>query len=280
MKDKEVYITTKDYSVTGDEFELIFEEKHKALRTTPCPTSDEIHRYYESEDYISHTDGKRNLFEKAYHLVKSFALKGKLKLVNNCQAGQGSILDFGCGTGDFLMEAQSNKWKSYGYEPNEKARELTKAKGLCLIDDLNDIDDHFFDVITLWHVFEHLNDPEESIANFKRILKPNGTLIIAVPNYKSYDARYYGKHWAAFDVPRHLWHFSKNSFEILSNNHNMKVKKVLPMWWDSFYVSLLSEKYKTGKMNPVRAIWIGLKSNLYGKKNHEFSSHIYIINNN
>ncbi|MFN3757522.1 MAG: class I SAM-dependent methyltransferase, partial [Flavobacterium sp.] len=223
--------------------------------------------------------GHRNLFEKVYQLVKSFALKGKLKLVNQCQDGHGSILDFGCGTGDFLMQTQTNSWKSYGYEPNEKARELAKSKGLCLIDDLNDVDDHFFDVITLWHVFEHLSDPEESIVNFKRILKPNGTLIIAVPNYKSYDAQYYGKFWAAYDVPRHLWHFSRKSFEILSDNQNMKVKKVLPMWWDSFYVSLLSEKYKKGRMNPIRAIWIGLKSNLYGKRNHEFSSHIYIINN-
>lgn len=279
MKDQEVYIKTTDYSITGHTFELIFDEKYAALKTFPTPSSLELNGYYDSEDYISHTDGSRNVFEKTYQLLKTFALKGKLKLTYRCQAAKGSVLDFGCGTGDFLSLMQSNNWKSYGYEINDRARGLAKAKGLHIIEDLNEVEDCFFDVITLWHVFEHLSDPDESILSFKRILKPNGTLIIAVPNFRSYDAQYYGKYWAAFDVPRHLWHFSRKSFEIIAKNHNMKVKKVLPMWFDSFYVSLLSEKYKNGKMNPFRAFWIGLKSNFKGKLNNEFSSHIYILHN-
>jgi len=280
MKDNDVFITTKDYSVTGESFELIYNEKYLALKTFPQPNPQEIMRYYESSDYISHTDGKRNLFEKAYHMVKSFSIKRKLNLINKFQGIPGTILDFGCGTGDFLSYMKINNWNSYGYEPNEKARELAKRKGLRLIENLNEIENHFFDVITLWHVFEHLDNPEEYLKSLKKLLKPKGTLIIAVPNYESYDASYYGKYWAAFDVPRHLWHYSKKSFQILAESHNMKVKKILPMYFDGFYVSLLSEKYKTGKMKPMKSFWIGLKSNFYGMQKNNFSSHIYIIQNN
>ena len=131
----------------------------------------------------------------------------------------------------------------------------------------------------MWHVLEHVQDLESQIQELKRILKPNGTLLVAVPNFKSYDANYYGKFWAAFDVPRHLWHFSKTAIEKLFAVENLKLVKIVPMKFDSFYVSLLSEKYKNGRMNFLKAFWIGWKSNRYGKRNVEYSSHIYVIKN-
>ncbi|GAW89335.1 class I SAM-dependent methyltransferase [Flavobacterium psychrophilum] len=131
----------------------------------------------------------------------------------------------------------------------------------------------------MWHVLEHVPDLENQIKLLKRLLKPNGTIIIAVPNYKSFDAKYYGEFWAAYDVPRHLWHFSKTAIEKLFANENMKLIKILPMIFDSFYVSLLSEKYKNGKMNFIKAFYIGLKSNMKAKRNLEYSSHIYVIKN-
>ena len=134
--------------------------------------------------------------------------------------------------------------------------------------------------ITLWHVLEHLPKLEEHIKIFKKLLKPTGTLIIAVPNFKSHDANYYESYWAAYDVPRHLWHFSRNSIQKLFAREDMKLKKFLPMKFDSYYVSLLSEKYKNGKMNPIKALWIGFRSNLKAKNTKEHSSLIYIIKNN
>jgi len=143
-----------------------------------------------------------------------------------------------------------------------------------------DFDKHSFDVITLWHVLEHLPKLEEHISIFKKLLKPEGAIIIAVPNYKSYDAEYYKNYWAAYDVPRHLWHFSERSMSNLFSIEKMKVVKILPMKFDSFYVSLLSEKYKSGKMNYLGALKIGWLSNFKAKKSGEYSSLIYVIQNN
>ena len=276
---KEPYIKVKDYSVSEEHFDLLMDDNLQLLKTSPQPNLDDLPHYYESEDYISHTDHKRSLFEKVYHTIKRKAIRDKVKLIEYWQNEKGVILDIGAGTGDFLAEARRQNWKAVGMEPSEKAKALAKQKGICIIDNYQDLEIHFFDVITMWHVLEHVPDVEFQIKELKRLLKPDGTIIIAVPNFKSYDANHYGKYWAAYDVPRHLWHFSKTSMEKLFAKENLKLKKVQPMWFDSFYVSLLSEKYKTGKMNPLRAFWIGLQSNLKGKKSLEYSSHIYIFKN-
>ena len=276
---KKPFLVVKDLSVTGEEFELLLDTDLDLLKTNPQPSSESLFRYYESEDYISHTDGKRTLFEKMYHLVKKRAINQKIGLIEYWQSGTGTVLDIGCGTGDFLAEAKKNNWKTVGMEPSSKAKTSAKQKGICLVESYDELEDHYFDVITMWHVLEHVSDLENQIKELKRLVKPTGTIIIAVPNFKSYDASYYGTFWAAYDVPRHLWHFSKTAMEKLFAKQNLKLKKVNPMWFDSFYVSLLSEKYKNGKMNPVAAFWIGLKSNLKARKTLEYSSHIYIFKN-
>jgi 2-polyprenyl-3-methyl-5-hydroxy-6-metoxy-1,4-benzoquinol methylase len=276
---KKPFLVVKDLSVTGEEFELLLDTDLDLLKTNPQPSSESLFRYYESEDYISHTDAKRTLFEKIYHLVKKRAINQKIGLIEYWQSGTGTVLDIGCGTGDFLAEAKKNNWKTVGMEPSSKAKTSAKQKGICLVETYDELEDHYFDVITMWHVLEHVSDLENQIKELKRLVKPTGTIIIAVPNFKSYDASYYGVFWAAYDVPRHLWHFSKTAMEKLFAKQNLKLKKVNPMWFDSFYVSLLSEKYKNGKMNPITAFWIGLKSNLKARKTLEYSSHIYIFKN-
>tara|TARA_R110002049_G_scaffold281241_1_gene460695 strand:- start:421 stop:1281 length:861 start_codon:yes stop_codon:yes gene_type:complete len=276
------YLKVKDYSVSGEEFELIQNLEYGFLETTPQPALDKLHEYYESEDYISHTDSQRNLFEKVYHLVRTISLKKKLKLINSFTLENKSLLDIGCGTGDFLQTAKEDNWNILGIEPNEQARLIANKKTNDSVFDteqLSAFKSESFDVITLWHVLEHLPNLEEQITVFKKLLKPNGTLIIAVPNYKSYDALYYKNNWAAFDVPRHLWHFNKTSISKLVSKVSMEVKNVKPMLFDAFYVSLLSEKYKSGKMNPIKGFWIGLLSNLKSFKTKEASSLIYIIKN-
>ena len=244
------------------------------------PSIDKLGGYYKSEDYISHTDAKRNLFEKAYHFIKSVALKRKLKLINKLANQEKTLLDVGCGTGDFLKVAKDNHWEVFGIEPNKNARDIANQKTNNTVFDVEHLfkfEPNSFDVITLWHVLEHLPKLDEHISIFESLLKPSGRLIIAVPNFKSYDALHYKNFWAAFDVPRHLWHFSKASISKLVSRQNMKVEKTLPMIFDAYYVSLLSEKYKSGTMNLFRAFWIGFRSNTKGKRSKEYSSLIYII---
>ncbi|MFD2892212.1 class I SAM-dependent methyltransferase [Flavobacterium chuncheonense] len=273
------YINVKDFSVSGESFTLLLNGEYQLLKTHPTPTLDKLPAYYESEDYISHTDGTRTFFEKVYQIVKRNAIRKKVALLSKFNQ-KGKVLDIGAGTGDFLVEAKNQGWNVTGIEPSSKAKEIAISKGVPFSDSLEILEDHSFDVITMWHVLEHVPDLDFQIQQLKRLLKPNGTLIIAVPNFKSYDAKHYKSFWAAYDVPRHLWHFSKTAIEKLFAKQKMKLIKCKPMWFDSFYVALLSEKYKNGKMNFIKGFVIGFISNLYGIFKKEFSSHIYILKNN
>ena len=278
LEDKS-FITVKDFSVSGESFSLLLNEEYQILKTHPQPTLDKLGSYYEFEDYISHTDGKRTLFEKMYHFIKRKAIRDKVKLINSYQPVKGRILDIGAGTGDFLLECKNQNWDILGIEPNDKAKGIALGKGIKFGDTIEKLESNSFDVITMWHVLEHVPDVEHQVAELKRLLKPSGTIIIAVPNFKSYDAKYYKEFWAAYDVPRHLWHFSKTAIEKLFDKQNMNLEDIKPMWFDSFYVSLLSEKYKSGKMNFISGFFIGLISNVSGFFKKEFSSHIYVLKN-
>ncbi len=273
----ELFLKVKDHSVSKESFELFRNPELDLVYTHPQPSETNLPRYYESEDYISHTDGKRSLFEKLYQSVKNIALRNKVKLINQEQVKKGKLLDIGAGTGDFLITAKQNGWKTTGIEPSEKAKSMALKKGVNFLDNTDSIESHSLDVITLWHVLEHVPDVEKQIREIKRLIKPTGTILIAVPNFNSYDAKHYGNFWAAYDVPRHLWHFSKTAIKILFEREGLQLQKVLPMPFDAFYVSLLSEKYKTGKMNFIKAFFIGATSNWKANSTKEHSSHIYVI---
>lgn len=276
---KKHFLTVKDHSVSKEIFDLYYDEELDMLITSPQPELQNLGKYYESEDYISHTDNKRSLFEKAYHFVKNIALQNKLNLINSEQPQKGKLLDIGAGTGDFLLTAKNNGWETIGVEPSERAKNSAKQKGISFVEEISSLENNSLDVITMWHVLEHVPDLEHQIQELKRLLKPTGTLIVAVPNYKSFDANHYKTFWAAYDVPIHFWHFSKKSIQLLFEKVDMKLEKILPMKFDSFYVSLLSEKYKTGKMNYIKAFFVGLKSNWKAKATKEYSSHIYVLKN-
>ena len=272
------FLSVKDFSVSKETFELLYSEELDMLITHPQPSLEKLPSYYESVDYISHTDGNTSLFEKMYQFVKGIALKNKLKLINS-QSQKGRVLDIGAGVGDFLSVAKKEGWETIGVEPSEKAKTIAKTKGVKFVENLSELESNSFDVITMWHVLEHVPDLEKQIQELKRLVKPTGIVIIAVPNFRSYDAKHYDKYWAAYDVPIHLWHFSKTAIQKLFARENLELIKVIPMKFDSFYVSLLSEKYKTGKMNFIKAFYIGLKSNWKGNQNSEYSSHIYLLKN-
>ena len=276
MINQNTTLNCKDHTVSGEEFELRYDHDRDMLITMPKPKTEELHKYYDSSDYISHTDGKQGFVESAYHIVKKYAVAQKVKLINRLNSGEGTVLDIGAGTGDFLVAADTKGWDVKGAEPNENARIRAKSKEIVLEKDTSGYETGFFDVITMWHVLEHVPDLEKQVRELVRLVKDNGYVIVAVPNFKSYDANYYKEFWAAYDVPRHLWHFSKNSIKQIFGD-DFLIEKVLPMKFDSFYVSMLSEKYKTGKFNFFKAFWIGLRSNQYGNRKKEYSSHIYVL---
>lgn len=271
------FLSVTDYSVSKEKFELLLDEELQMLKTTPVPSINDLPRYYESEEYISHTDGNKGMFEKVYQFVKRIAIRNKITLLTDVTTQKGKLLDIGCGTGEFLLAAKNSGWDVVGFEPNSKASHLAKIKELVLVDSTSEIEEGSLDVITMWHVLEHVPNLEQQILELARLLKPGGSLILAVPNYKSYDATYYGSYWAAYDVPRHLWHFSQDSIERVFSPFGFRLKEKFPMLFDSFYVSLLSEKYKTGKRNWWKGFTVGLKSNIEARKNMEYSSLIYFL---
>lgn len=276
---KKVYLTVRDYTVSKETFGLYRDSKYDMLITFPKPNEADLPSYYQSEDYISHSNKKKGLFSMVYQIVRSFALKNKLSIIENFQPAKGNLLDIGAGTGHFLDLAKKNEWNVTGIEPNDGARNASIEKGISFAENIQTLEDNSFDVITMWHVLEHVPDLDEQIKELKRVLKTDGTIIIAVPNFRSFDAKYYKRFWAGFDVPRHLWHFSKKSIKLLFQEKNMKVVEILPMKWDAFYVSLLSEKYKKGYMNFFKGIFMGFRSNWKAKRRFQYSSLIYVIKN-
>ena len=277
------HLTVKDHSISGETFNISVCKNCEFKFTNPIPSEETIGKYYQSDDYISHSDTNKGIINKLYHLVRKQSLKSKINLINKSTNQQkGTILDIGCGTGYFLQACKENGWKIEGMEPDSTARTLAeKNTGQTIHKDLLSINEEGkYDLITLWHVLEHVHKLNESIQHIHKLLKPNGVLIIAVPNCLSYDSITYNDYWAAYDVPRHLYHFTQSDMDKLLNKHKFSRTETKPMIFDSFYVSMLSDKYKYGKTNYFRAFLTGLKSNLKASKTNNYSSLIYIFKKN
>jgi 2-polyprenyl-3-methyl-5-hydroxy-6-metoxy-1,4-benzoquinol methylase len=275
-------LSVKDFSISQEKFQLKNCNSCKFLFTTPVPDQDAIGKYYASDVYISHTDSNKGVIEQLYQLVRKRTLAGKRKLIASLiKREKGCILDYGCGTGAFLNEMKLNGWQTYGIEPDAGARakaEQLIGNAVGLPSELLNLTTGTYDVVTMWHVLEHVHDLNGTIKEVKRLLKPEGKLFVAVPNHQSFDAQHYGSFWAAYDVPRHLHHFSPDTMKSLMERHGLKIVVKKGMWFDSFYVSMLSEKYKAGKINYFKAFFIGLFSNLGAFLNIEkCSSLIYVI---
>ena len=274
------YLSCTDHSISKESFDLFLDSNNDFLVTRPLPEGESISKYYESDQYISHTDNSSSLMDRVYQWVRSYTLKQKLQLINSFKTKEKSILDVGAGTGDFLNACQKNGWKIDGVEPNKGAKTIAESKlGSALYSDLANLKDMKYDVISLWHVLEHVPDLNNTMVKLQELLDANGRVIIAVPNHKSHDASYYKNFWAAYDVPRHCWHFSQSSMHTLCRKFGLEVERILPMKFDAYYVSLLSEKYRTGRMNPLRAFLRGFISNYKAKRTSEYSSLIYVVKN-
>lgn len=273
-----------DYTVSKELFE-IWECGDCSIRfTQSVPDQNSIGRYYQSDTYISHTDTEKGLVNKLYKLARNYTLNWKMNLAKHSLAGKlqkGALLDIGCGTGAFLHKAFVSGWSVTGLEPDEGARKICSDKyGLQpeIPGKLFELPTGKFDTVTMWHVLEHVHQLHEYMDQIKRVLKPGGVALIALPNYTSRDAELYKEYWAAYDVPRHLYHFTPAAMDQLLEQHGMRVDSVKPMWLDAFYIALLSEGYKNGKTNLGKAALNGLKSNLNAFKNKAAcSSLVYII---
>ncbi|MBK8521368.1 MAG: class I SAM-dependent methyltransferase [Chitinophagaceae bacterium] len=274
--------SAKDHTVSQNIFSIWHCNACTARFTQDVPGQEAIGAYYASENYISHSDTKKGIINSLYHMVRKRTLGAKRKLViNETGITKGTILDIGCGTGAFLNTMQEAGWNITGLEPDTVAR--AKAAELYHIQPqepgrLLELAPASFNAITMWHVLEHVHELHAYIKQIEKLLSPGGKAFIAVPNYTSKDAAIYAAHWAAYDVPRHLYHFSPQSMETLLEQHGLKITTVKPMWFDSFYVSMLSEQYKNGKGNIVKAVINGFMSNLPAWGNtRKCSSVIYVI---
>lgn len=270
---------TKDYSLTRESFDIIECANCSLKYTFPIPPADQIAPYYNFPDYISHTDTKTGWMNQLYHAVRKRTLDQKSSWVQSLFTGyKGKLLEIGAGTGAFANAMHEKNWEITALEPDASSRQKALENynlHLLATDTLYQIEENTQDVICLWHVLEHVHDLKGYFKTFTKILKPNGRLIIAVPNYTSFDAHYYKKYWAAYDVPRHLYHFSPASMRILLKQFDLQLVQTKPMWFDSFYVSLLSEKYKkTGFWGIIRAGFIACISNIKAINNPEKASSI------
>lgn len=278
---KEV-LSAKDYTVSGESFKVVECPQCTLRFTQGVPALDSIAPYYKAESYISHSNSSKGIINRLYQSVRKRTIVQKRKLVQSVTGLQtGTLLDVGSGTGFFAADMKESGWNVKGLEPDPDARKVASDLfnlELQPVENLSALKGNTYDAITLWHVLEHVHDLNEYINRFKSLLTEKGKLIIAVPNYTSFDASVYKEYWAAYDVPRHLYHFSPTAMKVLIEKHGLSVQAYKPMWFDSFYVSMLSSKYKHGKTNLFAAFFNGLRSNYAALKDvKRCSSVIYII---
>ncbi|RAW03166.1 class I SAM-dependent methyltransferase [Pseudochryseolinea flava] len=270
-----------DYTVSSEQFTIEACKACGFILTNPQPDSANLANYYISQDYISHTNKANSIIDRLYLIARQYTLRWKKNIIHRNSSGR-DLLDFGCGTGSFIQYMQTQGWNTFGFEPSPAARKIAQhITHNDVFSDIAELNESMFDVITLWHVLEHVPDLNQTIETLKKHLSTNGIILIAVPNHDSPDRKKYKANWAAYDVPRHLWHFNQHSLQHLFLKHGLRIVKTIPMKLDSYYISLLSEKYKNGNKSSFfhlpKAFIAGLMANISASRSNNYSSLIYII---
>ncbi len=275
----QINLWLKDEFLTKEDFHICECLNCGLLYTMPRPDKEKIGAYYKSEAYYSHQENKKGFIPKVYERVKSINLKHKYRLATSGMQ-PGKLLDIGCGVGDFLHTAETHGWECIGVEPSEDAKAIAqkRMKGMIITsEELESFSDGAFDVITMWHVLEHVDDLKWQVAQLQRLVKPSGRVVIAVPNYKSYDGQYYKEHWAAYDVPRHLNHFNRITLSKIFKTSGLELVKMDKLKWDAYYISYLSEQYRHHSLPLVRGLYRGFISNCKARRSGEWSSLVYVF---
>lgn len=272
------HLTCTDYLVSKQEF-AIQQCEHCSFRfTNPRPEASTLEAYYQSSKYVSHNDKSEGVINALYRYVRSHTLQQKLRLLNSLHPNKGSLLDVGCGTGLFLDTCKKGGWTIKGIEPDINARSLAESRINNSIDPtLDSVVDRQFDVITMWHVLEHVPNLSNTMGKLYDRLKPSGTLLLALPNSNSLDAKHYGRYWAAYDLPRHLSHFTPTTVKELVNRNGFNCMGERPMLFDSFYIAMLSTQHRDGKTNWAESLYQGFRSNIAAYKSGNYSSLIYLL---
>ncbi len=276
--DTKSYLKLKDYFLTQEDFEILECDNCKLLFTSPRPNQSEIGKYYKSDDYLSHNEHKKGFIPWVYNQVKKVNIRNKYSVACGNRT-KPHILDFGCGVGDFLHYAHQKGCEITGCDLSEDARTCASeklGKTVNTPEEIFALPSSTFDVITMWHVLEHIDDLRYQTEQMHRLMKDSGTLVIAVPNYRSLDAQHYKDKWAAYDVPRHLNHFHKESLENVLAGF-FELENIHPMKWDAFYISMMSERFISDKNTFLKGIRVGWKSNRHARKSGEYSSLIYVF---
>lgn len=274
------YMEITDWFFSGEKFSLVKCVKCGLIFINPRPLVEKIGIYYASAEYLSHGLRKKRIIDSIYGLIRKQSIRIKFNLVKSFISGS-NILDIGCGTGEFLTYCNEHGFKAWGVEPNKRGRNFALQNNLNVADSLHNLDilQGRVDCITMWHVLEHIHDLNETMGEIHDLLSDDGILVIAVPNCNSLDARYFKEYWAAYDVPRHLYHFSKETFSQLAIKFGYDIIKVIPQKFDAYYVSMLSIKYKYNKMHswlfPIYGFWFNLRSHY---NENRYSSLIFVLN--
>lgn len=275
----QINLWLKDEFLTKKDFHICECLNCGLLYTMPRPSKEKIGAYYKSDEYYSHQENKKGFVPRLYEAIKKINLKHKFRLASR-DLPVGKLLDIGCGVGDFLHIAEHNGWQCTGVEPSEEAREIARQRikgDLLYSEDLEQLPDQSFDLITMWHVLEHVDDLKWQVAQLQRLIKPEGRIVIAVPNYRSYDGRFYNAFWAAYDVPRHLNHFNKTVVTKIFKTSGLSLVSMDKLVWDAYYISFMSEQYKHHFMPLVRGVFRGLVSNAKARRSGEWSSLVYVF---
>ena len=275
----QINLWLKDEFLTKEDFHICECLNCGLLYTMPRPSKEKIGAYYKSDEYYSHQENKKGFVPRLYEAIKKINLKHKFRLASR-DLPVGKLLEIGCGVGDFLHVAENKGWQCTGVEPSEEAREIARQRikgDLLYSEDLEQLPDQSFDLITMWHVLEHVDDLKWQVAQLQRLIKPNGRIVIAVPNYQSYDGRFYNAFWAAYDVPRHLNHFNKTVITKIFKTSGLSLVSMDKLVWDAYYISFMSEQYKHHLMPLVRGVFRGLVSNAKARRSGEWSSLVYVF---
>ena len=269
--------STQDYLVSGETFSILWDESKGFAATNPQPFADKLGSYYESEAYISHNESQQSVVGFLYRFARKYMFRIKHNMFKKLLPGDATILDYGCGTGGFLEYTSSKSYKSFGVETNANARDQAIGKNLNIAESWEKLSQEKFNLICMWHVLEHVSDLDQCVQEIQKRLNTNDILLIAVPNLNAFDALHYAEFWAAFDVPRHLWHFSQSGIKQLIEPNGFDLIAQHPLILDALYIAYVSEKHKGSLFALIKGIFRGLQSNWKAKKTGEYSSMVYLF---